>query len=129
MIQIPSDERRDCETRLRKVVIHSADVLPEEVSRYLTEVSKYGSWDAKRAVLTEYLSLIDHLPKEYVNFALDVLIKKPRKPHGPYWQGDDLPNKLGIEDDLQYHPPMSRAPFSIYCRSMRMKGSASFIPL
>src|SRR4051812_15444964 len=105
MIQIPSDESRDCETRLRKVVIHSADVLPEEVSRYLTEVSKYGSWDAKRAVLTEYRPLIDHLPKEYVNFALDVLIKKPRKPRGPYWQDDDPLDKLGIEDDLQYFPP------------------------
>jgi hypothetical protein len=60
MIHILSDEWRDCIDRLRKIVIHSADVLPREVAIYISEVAKLGSWDAKKAVLAGYRPLVDY---------------------------------------------------------------------
>ena len=110
MIHILSDELRACRDRLRKIVIHSADVLPEEVSIYLKEVTQYGYWDAKQAVLAEYRPLVDYLPKAYVDFARAVLIPQPRRRHPTSprrrtYEREDRLGKLGIEDYRQFYPP------------------------
>jgi hypothetical protein len=110
MIHLLSDELSECRDRLRKIVIHSADVLPEEVSICLKEVAQYGYWDAKKAVLAEYRPLVDYLPKEYVDFALNVLIPHPRPRHDTSprrrtYEREDLLGKLGIQDHMQFFPP------------------------
>ncbi|ODH02407.1 hypothetical protein A4S05_24365 [Nostoc sp. KVJ20] len=70
--------RDDYEKQLRKIVLHSADIIPEKVAEYLQEVAKYGYTDTKKEILKEYKPLVDHIPKAFVDFALDIFIKKPR---------------------------------------------------
>ncbi len=62
--------------RLRKTIFHSADVLPEEVAIYLKDIAAHGSIHAIEEALENYRPLVDHLVKEYVDFALKVLIMK-----------------------------------------------------
>jgi hypothetical protein len=71
--------RDDYEKQLRKIVLHSADIIPEKVAEYLQEVAKYGYAGTKRQILKEYKPLVDHIPKAFVDFALDTFIKIPRK--------------------------------------------------
>ncbi|MBW4558113.1 MAG: hypothetical protein KME59_19695 [Trichormus sp. ATA11-4-KO1] len=71
--------RDDYEKQLRKIVLHSADIIPEKVAEYLQEVAKYGYAGTKRQILKEYKPLADHIPKAFVDFALDIFIKIPRK--------------------------------------------------
>lgn len=69
----------DYEKRLRKILLHSADVIPDKVVEYLREVSQHGYTDTKKQILKESKLLIDYIPKEFVDFALNIFIKKPRK--------------------------------------------------
>jgi hypothetical protein len=71
---------REYESRLRKTVLHSADVLPEKVSNYLNEVANSDCRNAKKQVFQEYQPLVDHLTKHFVDFAIKILIKAQKKP-------------------------------------------------
>jgi hypothetical protein len=70
-------------THLRNILLHSADVLPEIVTNYLKEVTKSSYWDTKEEVLKRYWLLVDYITKDFVNFALEVLIKKPKNLETP----------------------------------------------
>jgi len=70
----------DYETRLHRIVLHSADVLPEKVGTYLGELAKSWNNDTKKDVISEIIDfqpLVDSIPKKFVDFALSVLIKQP----------------------------------------------------
>jgi hypothetical protein len=71
-----SDEYKN---RLRSIVLHSADVLPDEIAAYLkkaaTEKSGYW-WEVRNLVFEQYQPLVASIPKEFVNFMLDSLIKQ-----------------------------------------------------
>src|SRR5436190_1581114 len=71
--------REEFETRLRKIVLYSADALPERVAEYLRGVSGGAGWKAKEQILTTSVPLVDHLPAEYVNFALREMIASPEE--------------------------------------------------
>jgi len=71
------------ENRLRKIVLRSADVLKNEIAEYLKKVA--DSHDSKliEQVLKSSHDLVEHIPKELVNFITDVLIWKPSCPVRP----------------------------------------------
>lgn len=109
--------------RLRRTVLYSADVLPDDVAEYLKEVARHGSWEAQKTVFRESRPLIDHLPRELVDFALEVLIKKPPPRHR--WLHEyDLPlDRFGIEDHFIFHPPAHvQGPFLPLLRRCETEG-------
>src|SRR4051794_17922850 len=67
--------RRDHADRLRKIVLHSGDALPDRVAEYLREVAEGRGWRAKKQVLKTFVPLIDHLPAAFVDFALREMIE------------------------------------------------------
>ncbi len=71
------------ENRLRKILLHSADVLPEKVTAYLKGVPERKDPDATKEILKTYRILVDYIPKEFTDFVTDVLIRRPRCPITP----------------------------------------------
>ena len=103
-------ERRNQEARLRKIVLNSADVLPNEVREYLQEVAgSHANWDAKKQVLEEHRRLVDHLTKDYVDFVLSYLVPEPEPPdpnHPSYYRYLDRGYEdLGLKHDMDFFPP------------------------
>jgi hypothetical protein len=106
--QISYEESQAHTTRLRKIALHSADVLPHEVAAYLKAMAKHGPWTVKEAILEEYGSLVEYLPKEFVDFVLSVLIQKRQKRRNPYSSSalaEELHARFGIEDHGKFLPP------------------------
>lgn len=91
----------DYETRLRKTFLNSADVLPKKVAEYLKKVSRHGYSDTIRQVIQEFKPLVNNLPKEYVDFLLEVLIKESIRRGKPSLinQTTSNSNKLDAEED------------------------------
>ncbi|KAM3101051.1 hypothetical protein ACKFKF_09565 [Phormidesmis sp. 146-12] len=75
-----NDEYKD---NLNKIVFHSADVLPKRVITYLQGVAEHNHSDVIKEVFKNYQPLADRIPKEFIDFAVDVLISKPRCPITP----------------------------------------------
>src|SRR5437588_8905359 len=73
------EAKRAYQKRLQKVIFHSADVLPVEVAAYLKEIATHGSAHAIEEALETYRPLVDHLAKDYVDFALQMLIMNPEE--------------------------------------------------
>jgi hypothetical protein len=94
--------RRDHADRLRKVILHSADALPDRVAEYLSEVAEGRSWRAKEQVLKTFVPLVDHLPAVFVDFALCELIEGPGEEG---WASYHDMTELGIRGAMDYHPP------------------------
>lgn len=68
------------EKKLHKIIVHSADVLPEQVKVYLKKLARSRNDDTKKNLISQiqdFKPLVDSVSKEYVDFVLDVLIKKP----------------------------------------------------
>lgn len=114
------------ENHLRKIVLHSADVLPEKVKAYLKRVLEWGNSDAVEEILRNYRVLIDYIPEEFTDFVIDVLISKPRCPITPdsdlefaiYLAKSHLPRpdpSFGIRDKWDYElfdpPAYIQGPF------------------
>jgi len=74
-----NDYREEYESRLRSIVLHSADVLPEEVAKYLTQTQKYGDFEAQQQILKAYNPLVNHLAKDYTDFFLNLFVTKVEK--------------------------------------------------
>lgn len=103
---MPDRDAKDYEAQLRKIVLYSADVLPERVSAYIKKVERRGSWDAIDQVLKEYAPLINHLTKDYVEYVLNRLIVKPtRDADGRLVMEYEDIKRYGIQDSLKYFPP------------------------
>lgn len=98
------------EQRLRRIVLHSADILPKEVSSYL--LSNHHYFDAEKDILNKlqnYKPLVDYIPYQFVDFALDYLIKKPSIDidYNSYFLGVDKEgwsNNLGISGEYTFIP-------------------------
>jgi hypothetical protein len=96
---------------LRKIVLNSADALPDEVKEYLGETAaRHAHWDAKKQVLKEHSRLVDHLPKEYVDYVLGYLVPRPEESPDPNHTSysrylDRGYEHLGLEHDLDFFPP------------------------
>jgi len=113
-----NDDEKELESRLRKIVLNSADVSPEIVSTYLNEVAENSYSEVKEEVLREYLPLIDHIPTNFVDFACRVFIadtekyKLERSKYASQMIGDNFDldiydgiYKLGIAYDMEFFPP------------------------
>jgi len=109
---------RELEHRLRRIVLHSADVLPEIVSLYLKEIIDMDDADAEEDALKNYHPLVDKIPKDFVDFACNVLIadiEQIKEEHSKYASqmiGDSFDleiyngvYKLGIADNDEFFPP------------------------
>src|SRR4028119_1846403 len=110
-------ERNEHERRLRKIVLHSADDAPDEVRAYIRKVAAGESHYIKREVFEEFVPLVLHLTKEYVDFCIDFLIAKPEDKgdfdswNGPSARVSDY-DALGIEEHDEFYPPSPiRGPF------------------
>jgi hypothetical protein len=98
------------EKRLRRIVLHSADILPEEVSSYL--LSNHYHFDVETDILTnleDYKPLVQHIPQQFVEFTLDFLIQNPSVAinSNSYSLGvynDGWSNKLGISGEYSFMP-------------------------
>jgi len=73
------EAQRAYQKRLRKVIFYSVDMLPVEVATYLKEIAAHGSVRAIEEALETYRPLVDHLAKDYVDFALQMLIMNPEE--------------------------------------------------
>ena len=101
------------ENRLHRIVLHSADFLPEKVGSYLSELAKSGNYDTKKDVISkiqDFKPLVDSIPIEFVDFVLSVLIQKPINPENhpriPTIITSSLEDiKFGINDNLIFSPP------------------------
>jgi len=104
------------ENRLHKIIVHSADVLPDQVKSYLKELAKSTNDDIKKNLLSQiqdFKPLVDAIPKEFVDFALDILIKKPINledlPSYPRRRSippsDDRWNRYSINNSFSFFPP------------------------
>lgn len=102
-------EREVYKERLRRIIFHSSDVLPERVREYIREIRTRGSWNSTKQILLEYLPLVNNLTSEFVDFFLSSLIVE--KTNDP----DDTSNtleRLGISDHLEFFPPSAtQGPF------------------
>ena len=97
-------ERGEYLTRLRRIVIHSADVLPREVTDYLKGLAERGRWEVRKQILKDYRPLVDYLAKEYVDLLTEILIKKPRRIADSDDYGFEDLNELGIHDVSEFFP-------------------------
>lgn len=101
------------ENRLHRIVLHSADVLPEKVGSYLGELANSGNYDAKKDVISkiqDFTPLVDSISKEFVDFVISELIQKPIHPEND----PSIPRRItssredrnfGINDILKFFPP------------------------
>ncbi|MEG5060761.1 hypothetical protein QUB60_06740 [Microcoleus sp. A2-C5] len=101
------------ENRLHRIVLHSADVLPEKVGSYLGELANSGNYDAKKDVISknqDFTPLVDSISREFVDFVISVLIQKPINPENDL----SIPRRItsssedrnfGINDILNFFPP------------------------
>lgn len=107
------EERDEYEKRLRKVVLWSADVLPDQVRAYIQRVKEHGFAKAAKQVMNEYRPLIDNLATEYVDFFIEsITVKMVRTAMGiPVPNYPDMKG-LGLKGDFDYHPPSpAQGPF------------------
>lgn len=106
----------ECENRLHKIIVHSADVLPEQVKSYLKELAKSRNGDIKKNLISQiqdFKPLVDSVANEFVDFVLDVLIEKPINledlPNHPRRRTssslDDRWQKYSINDTFSFFPP------------------------
>ena len=102
------------ENRLHRIVLHSADVLPEKVGSYLGELANSGNYDAKKDVISkiqDFTPLVDSISREFVDFVISVLIQKPINPKNypsiPIRITSSSEDKnFGINDNiLNFSPP------------------------
>ena len=94
--------REEHESRLRKILLHSADVLPDRVTEYIRTAVEDNRWKAKEQILKTFVPLVDHIPAAYVDFALGELIKAPEEAG---WASLHDMSKLGIGGAMDHHPP------------------------
>ncbi len=130
------DDQKDLESRLRKIVLNSADVSPDIVSAYLNEVAENGHSEVKDEVLKEYLPLIDHIPTNFVDFACRVFIadideyQQECSNNASQMIGDNFDLdmydgicKLGIAYDIEFFPPSHlQGPFLYLIRKNEDEG-------
>ncbi len=101
------------ENRLHRIVLYSADVLPEKVGTYLSELAKSRNDDTKEDVISkiqDFKPLADSIPREFVDFVISVLIQKPinleNHPNTPRRITSSLEDRnFGINDNLSFMPP------------------------
>ena len=109
------------ETHLHRIILHSADVLPKKVGTYLSELAKSRNYDTKKDVISkaqDFKPLVDSIPREFVDFVISVLIKKPINPENRPGIPRIIINSpedrnFGINNDiLNFFPPAPvRGPF------------------
>ncbi|OYD87530.1 hypothetical protein CDG77_28900 [Nostoc sp. 'Peltigera membranacea cyanobiont' 213] len=101
------------ETSLHRIILYSADVLPEQVETYLSELAKSENDETKEEVISkiqDFKPLVDSIPRGFVDFVISVLIQKPVKPKNhPHIRRritSSLENRnFGINDILNFIPP------------------------
>lgn len=107
--------------RQRRIIIHSADCLPDEVAAFLASLgSAAGSWEAKEEALFAFRPLVRHLPTLYVNFALSVLVASAEERRHYAFDAD---HSLGIHMDRTFFPPTDiQGPFLALLRANMDEG-------
>ena len=103
------NETEEYKKRLRKIILNSADVLPEKVVDYLQKVKKNGYHDAIEQVKNGFAPLAVNLAAEYVDFFLDTTVRKKPKgtrhfAFGEFGTDEFEERELGIGGSLDYFP-------------------------
>jgi hypothetical protein len=62
--------------RLREVVLSAPLSIPDQIQEYLQEIVEADHYEAIRQVLKESTYLVRHMPEEYVDFCLQVMLEK-----------------------------------------------------
>jgi hypothetical protein len=109
--------------QLRRILIYSADVLPEEVSSLLKQGALRGRWDVRRQLLKEYRPLVDHLAKDYVDFAIEVLTGGTDRHVDPEGDPYDTLERFGLHEHMEFFPPAHvQGPFLYVLRKNEDQG-------
>jgi hypothetical protein len=117
---IDYEAAKEFESRLRKIVLYSADALPDRVAKYIQAVSENGIWSSKDQVLKTFVPLVDHLPAQFVEFALQELIEGREERD---WASFHDMSELGIRGAMDYHPPAPiQGPFLRLLRTHEHEG-------
>ena len=122
------EAQRAYQKRLRKVIFRSADVLPVEVAAYLKEIAAHGSVHAIEEALETYHPLVDHLAKDYVDFALQMLIMNLEEydTHNALRWSSFLRSyydDFGIHERINCSPPAHiQGPFLYLLRQKELEG-------
>ncbi|MEA5472426.1 hypothetical protein [Spirulina sp. 06S082] len=90
--------------RLQRIVLNSTDILPEHVIEYLDQIANSNDRDRQMDILKEnFRPLCEFIPKEFVDFALEISIDKPVKRHEPPEFSDrerkELAEQLTIDEN------------------------------
>lgn len=75
--------KQELESQLRKIVLASGDIRPEQVKAYLRDVTERGSDNAQAETFLALRPLADHLTQDYVDYALSLLLREPNLPTRP----------------------------------------------
>ena len=115
------DQKARYEERLRRIILHSADVLPEEVTKYLAGVSVRPGTEPAHQALRDFKCLVDSIPKQYTDFVISVLLlPEDAEDYGAHSPRDRL---LGIRDVRDFSPESHlRGPFLYLLRKNEEQG-------
>lgn len=91
--------------RLREVVLSAPLSIPDQIEEYLQEIVEADNHEAIPQVLKEAVYLVLHMPEQYVDFCLQVMLEK--EDEADEWrhmlERRDL-NELGIKYDRDFSP-------------------------
>jgi hypothetical protein len=118
----PYEMRKERLARLRKIILHSSDALPERVAAYIDRTSKQRTaWDEKELILKEYGPVAEHLPRRFVDFALGYLIEE--RAERDFFLSDPAPDRLGVRWVNDYFPAAPlQGPFLFLLRKHESEG-------
>ena len=115
--------RDEFEKKVRRLVLLSADAMPEKVLSYIKRIGRDGGYNATKEVLSQYQPLVDHLATDYVDFVLDYLFVKEDKQGRPSGYSTTYSQKYGIIDNTDYFPPSHiQGPFLYLLRKNEDEG-------
>ncbi|MEC4852416.1 MAG: hypothetical protein SAJ12_15640, partial [Jaaginema sp. PMC 1079.18] len=108
------------ENRLHRIILHSADILPEKVKTYLSELAKSEHYNTQENLIAksqDFTPLINSIPREFVDFVISVLLPTSINPEND----SSVPQRItsspedrsfGVNDILDFFPPASvQGPF------------------
>ena len=116
-------EREEYLNRLRKVVIHSADVLPQEVATYIKETTRCRRWGESNLLLKDYRPLVDHIAGQYIDLLIEMLIGRSDACEESDEDGFEDRTDLGFPDNYDLFPPAHvQGPFLYALRKNENEG-------
>ena len=125
-LDIRYQDEEKLEKKLRSIFLSSAGDVPELVKSYLSEKSaeKGKKRKEREGILDNSIALIQHLPKELVDYILDVFLEYPDDQNDPFGSyHDPLTRNLGISGHHEFYPASPvQMPFLALLRQNETEG-------